>query len=129
MFWTPSRMRALPCLLLITVLISHLTYAADWPCWRGPDGLAVSSETTLPTHWSKDTNIVWKANLPGKGASSPIVVGGRIYLTMQTADTGLHALAISSGNGEIVWDREVGHGQLHANRLHNMATPTAVSDG
>jgi outer membrane protein assembly factor BamB len=49
-------------------------------------------------------------------------------LTTQTEDTGLHLLAIDRKRGEIVWDREIGRGKLHANNLHNMATPTAVSD-
>ncbi len=103
--------------------------AADWPCWRGPDGLAVSSEKSLPTRWSRANNLAWTAAIPGKGASSPIVSGDHVYLTTQTSDTSLHVLALDRRRGEILWDREVAQGNLHANKLHNMATPTAVSDG
>src|SRR6266404_4771746 len=103
--------------------------AADWSCWRGPDGLGASAEKNLPTHWSKEKNIAWNVALPGKGASSPIVAGDRVYVTTQTADTGLHLLAIDKARGEILWDRQIGQGKLKANNLHNMATPTPVSDG
>ena len=119
-------------LIIVTVLIHGLTAtlrAADWPCWRGPDGLGVSQETNLPVQWSKEKNISWKVGVPGKGTSSPTVIGDRVYLTAQTPDTGLHVLAIHSGRGEIVWDREIGRGQLRTHNLHNMATPTTVSDG
>jgi len=103
--------------------------AADWPCWRGPDGLGVSHETGLPVAWATDQDIAWKIEVPGKGASSPIVVGERVYLTTQTEDLGLHVLAIDRASGRLVWDREIGRGRLHANSLHNMATPTPVADG
>ena len=118
-------------LLILTSILQFLVatlQAADWPCWRGPDGLGVSSEKNLPVQWGKEKNIAWKLAIPGKGASSPTVVGDRVYLTTQTEDTGLHLLAIDRKRGEIIWDREIGRGKLHANNLHNMATPTAVSD-
>lgn len=103
--------------------------AADWPCWRGPDGLGVSHESSLPVTWDTDQNIAWKFEIPGKGASSPIVVGDRVYLTAQVEDQGLHVLALDRASGHVVWDKEIGRGKLHANNLHNMATPTPVSDG
>src|SRR6185369_6505856 len=115
--------------ILILSCFVLTTVAADWPSWRGLDGLGVSTEKNLPTEWSKDNNIAWKRGIPGKGASSPIVAGNRLYLTTQTEDTGLHLLSINRQSGEIVWDREIGRGKLHANNLHNMATPTPVSDG
>jgi outer membrane protein assembly factor BamB len=109
-------------------LIANLP-AADWPCFRGPDGLGVSSEKGLPVEWSKDKNVAWRIALPGKGASAPIVVGERIYVTTQTEDLGLHVLAIDRKDGTVIWDREIDRGNLPANKLHNMATPTPVSDG
>src|SRR3954451_8108589 len=110
-------------------IASFASYAADWPCWHGPDGLGVSKEKNLPEQWSKERNIAWKLPLPGKGASSPIVNGNRAYLTSQTPDTGLHVIAVDRDKGVLLWDKEIGRGKLSANNLHNMATPTAVSDG
>jgi outer membrane protein assembly factor BamB len=118
------RALAWPCLSIASTLL-----AADWANWRGPDGLGVSPESTAPLTWSKDEHVAWKAAVPGRGASSPIVVGNRVYLTSQTPDQGLHLLAYDQATGKPVWDREIARGKLHAHDLHNMATPTAVSDG
>ena len=54
---------------------------SNWAQWRGPGGLGVSMEAGLPTEWSPTTNIVWKTAIPGRGHSSPIVWGDRIFLT------------------------------------------------
>jgi len=55
--------------------------SSNWSAWRGSDGTGVSAETALPTEWSTDKNIKWKTALPGRGHSSPIVWGDRIFLT------------------------------------------------
>jgi outer membrane protein assembly factor BamB len=76
--------RALKSLLLsLTVLAGPVATAAaeNWAQWRGPGGQGVSADTQAPTEWAPDKNIVWKAELPGTGMSSPIVWGDRIYLT------------------------------------------------
>jgi outer membrane protein assembly factor BamB len=54
---------------------------ANWPQWRGPDSQGVSAETGLLAEWSSTKNVKWKTALPGKGHSSPIVWGERIFLT------------------------------------------------
>jgi outer membrane protein assembly factor BamB len=53
----------------------------DWPRWRGADGSGVSDETGLPHEWSATRNVRWKTAIPGRGHSSPIVWGNRIFLT------------------------------------------------
>ena len=55
--------------------------AQDWPQFRGPGGLGISSAKNLPAEWSDDKNLLWKTKLTGPGASSPILVGDKIYLT------------------------------------------------
>ena len=54
---------------------------ANWPQWRGPTGMGVSDETGLPLSWGVDRNLVWKTPIDGKGHSSPIVWGDRVFLT------------------------------------------------
>ena len=54
---------------------------ARWPGWRGSDGQGIVRETGLPLEWSATRNVVWKTEIPGRGHSSPIVWGNRIFLT------------------------------------------------
>jgi outer membrane protein assembly factor BamB len=55
--------------------------AEDWPQWRGPGGLGVSSETGLTLEWTPATNVAWKTAIPGRGHSSPVVAANRVFLT------------------------------------------------
>lgn len=54
---------------------------ANWPQWRGPGGLGISAATTYPEEWAPDTNVAWKTAVPGRGHSSPVVWGDRVFLT------------------------------------------------
>ena len=59
--------------------------SGDWPWWRGPNhnGIADSGQQP-PTSWSETENVIWKTPIPGRGHSSPIVVGSMVVLA--TAD-------------------------------------------
>jgi len=78
-------------LIAITISLSSAVRAADgprssdrfWPRWRGPEMTGVAPHGDPPTVWSETENIAWKVEIPGRGLSSPIVWGDRIYL--QTA--------------------------------------------
>lgn len=71
--------------LLAIVACSSVTLAktasSNWPQWRGPAGQGVSTETGLPSEWSGTKNVKWKTPLEGRGHSSPIVWGKKIFLT------------------------------------------------
>lgn len=51
-----------------------------WPAWRGPLASGVSPTADPPTNWDSNTNIKWKAELPGEGSASPIIWGDRIFI-------------------------------------------------
>ena len=98
-----SEMIAQTRLAIAAVLLAPCTFcvwtglaAEDWPQWRGPSSLGISSESGLPTSWGPETNIAWKVSLAGFGASSPIVWGDRICVTSQvgkaTVRKGSHPL-------------------------------------
>jgi outer membrane protein assembly factor BamB len=53
----------------------------NWAQWRGPDGLGISADTSYPVEWAPDKNVAWKTPIEGRGHSSPIVWGDRIFLT------------------------------------------------
>jgi outer membrane protein assembly factor BamB len=70
-------------LLTVCVLTagSAVLSAANWPGWRGPEGQGISTESGLPTEWSSSQNVAWKVPLGGRGHSSPIVWGDRVFVT------------------------------------------------
>jgi outer membrane protein assembly factor BamB len=56
--------------------------ADEWPAWRGPDGSGHAADAhDLPIMWSETENIAWKTPLPGRGWSSPVIAGDRIWMT------------------------------------------------
>lgn len=55
-----------------------------WPTFRGTDGNGVSTTATPPITWNQTRNIAWKKKIPGKGSSSPIIVGNRVFITAAT---------------------------------------------
>jgi len=72
--------------LCLTIFVLCVTVGAapaipGWPQWRGPSGQGVSEEKNLPSEWTAARNIKWKTAIPGRGHSSPIVWGNRIFVT------------------------------------------------
>lgn len=64
------------------VLLSVISVdGGDWPQFRGSNGDGISTDGPIPTKWDAAANLKWKADLPGKGSSSPIVLGDRIFVT------------------------------------------------
>jgi hypothetical protein len=59
--------------------------ADNWPQFRGPAGSGILDEK-LPTEWSADKNIAWKAKIEGYGWSSPIVWGDKVIVTTAVTD-------------------------------------------
>lgn len=57
------------------------THGAAWPRFRGPNGGGTAPATDVPLQWSATENLKWKTPLPGPGSSSPIVRGGRVFVT------------------------------------------------
>jgi outer membrane protein assembly factor BamB len=74
---------AVVCLIALFAPIAPTVEAkgGNWPQWRGPEGQGVSAETGLPTEWSATKNVKWKTPIAGRGHSSPIVWGKKIFLT------------------------------------------------
>ncbi len=68
-------------LLILTLSVSTLTAAEDWPQFRGPGGQGHSQASGLPVSWSESENIAWKVALEGTGWSSPVVLGKTIWVT------------------------------------------------
>jgi outer membrane protein assembly factor BamB len=69
-----------------------LAHVEDWPQFRGPTGDGIAVATNLPLTWSPTQNVAWKAAVPGRGRSSPVLLGDRIWLTT-AIETGLRTFA------------------------------------
>lgn len=83
---------------------------SDWTRFRGPQGSGVSPKANIPTRFNESENVVWKVNLRGEGASSPVVWGQRIFLTSFSREgssgaAGLnrHVLCLDKENGHEIW--------------------------
>lgn len=73
--------RPLVCSLALLLTYSTALHAAEWPQWRGPAGQGHASAKNLPEKFSDAENCVWKATLPGRGWSSPVIDGDAIWMT------------------------------------------------
>lgn len=118
----------------------------DWRQFRGPCGLGISNDKRLPLTWSAEKNVVWRTELPGPGASSPITVGERIFVTCYSgygvdaenpgnvADLKRHLLCVNRSDGKILWNKVVEakmpeppyRGSM---QRHGYASSTPASDG
>lgn len=118
----------------------------DWPRFRGPNGTGTSNEKGLPAKWSATEKLLWKRELPGPGASSPIVVGKRIYVTCYSGyglsksrpgdpkDLKRHLVCLDRKTGKILWNKQpklerLDHGYTGFMCLHGYASNTPVADG
>lgn len=129
-------------LLALLALDNAISYAADWRQFRGPGGQGVSNDRGLPLTWSDQQNILWKTELPGAGASSPIALGDRLYVTCYSGygsetessgpmeDLKLHVVCLSD-SGKIIWNQTVAPKLPETERVrdHGYAAPTPVTDG
>lgn len=73
-------------LLLLVALPAIHAQGTAWPQFRGPDSNPVGAHAKLAERWSKTENVEWMQEIPGRGWSSPIVTGDRVYVTTVTTD-------------------------------------------
>jgi outer membrane protein assembly factor BamB len=153
-------MRAAPVLTTIGVavaMVAALQAAPDpasekfWPQWRGPFASGVSKSANPPAEWSETKNVRWKVEIPGRGSSSPVVWGDRLFV-LSAVPIGLdgaaaHAprgglrardryrfvvFAIDRRTGNTVWERTAREEQPHeATHQDNgtYASSSAITDG
>ncbi len=104
--------------------------AADWPRFRGPNGSGTADDKDVPVTWSEKQNMLWKVAIPGRGNSSPVVWGDRLYLQSASRDAKERTLlCIDVNNGKIVWQKTA-PGKVGTTHTKNtLASSTPAVDG
>ena len=148
-------------LTTLSVAFSAATYgdgSSDveryWPQWRGPLGTGVAPQANPPAEWSGTKNIRWKIELPGRGHSTPVIWGDRIFVTtavpygdaLSPRDSGapgghdelpitrrmkFMVMAVNRRDGKILWERTVREELPHAGGHYtaSLASNSPVTDG
>jgi outer membrane protein assembly factor BamB len=122
-----------------------------WPQWRGPHATGVSSTANPPLEWSETKNVKWKVEIPGRGSSSPIVWGDRVFVLTAVPvgvqgdaqhaprgglrPRGVHrflVLALDRRTGRTLWERVATEQEPHeAGHTDNStwASSSPITDG
>lgn len=149
---------ALPSVLAVACLLLAAAQAAggsaDWPQFRGPGGLGVADNPGLPDCWGTNQNVAWRIEVPGRGWSSPIVWGDRVFVTTVVSEgqveqpkKGLYlggerkevstdehrwlVVCFDLASGRELWRQEAHHGAPPNPRhlKNSYASSTPVTDG
>jgi outer membrane protein assembly factor BamB len=115
-------------LLTLVLAMANSALAADWPQFRGVNGLGISADKNLPVQFGPAKNVVWKTELP-PGHSSPILVGTRIFVTAYEGEK-LLTIALDRATGKILWKREAPRPRReYMQETNSPASGSPVSDG
>lgn len=138
----------------VAVLCPIACGQTNWPAFRGAGALGVADNAALPDRWSDTKNVLWKRDVPGRGWSSPVVWGNRLFLTTvvnegkteavkrglyfggerRDAPATTHAwktLCLDLNTGKTLWEREAHKGRpSHGHHVKSSyASETPVTDG
>lgn len=122
-------MKSLTFLISFTVLGAFSAPAADWPNWRGgTDGGGVTTESNLPLTWSATERVAWKVPLPDRGNSTPVITGGKVFLTQALEKQNKRTLmCFAAADGRLLWQQVVDYTkpeETHSTNPYCSASPT-----
>jgi len=106
----------------------------NWPRFRGPGGLGISAYTNIPSSWDGATGegIIWKAQVPLPGKSSPVIWGDRLFLTGANKHK-REVYCYNTNSGKLLWQRAVSNdGDAKPPEVMEdtgFAAPTPATDG
>ena len=84
--------------------------STDWPEFRGPTGDGHVTAAGLPLRWSETNNVRWKTEIPLRGWSTPVVMGGQVWMTSATVDGhDFYAVGVDAETGKIIYNEKVFH--------------------
>lgn len=121
-----------PWLALMCCLAWLPAQAGDWRQFRGSQGAGLAADAELPTDLDAKRNLAWRIDLPGRGHSSPVIVGDRVFVTCVSGARGgrLHVLCLDANTGAKRWERQFwATGRTTTHEKISGAGPTPTSDG
>ncbi len=116
---------------LVLSAVASLSLQADWTQFRGAGGNSLQPSGRVPSVLSTNS-LVWSLPLPGRGISSPIVVGDRVFLTSSSGgrQERLHVLCYNLSDGSLRWERKFwATGRTMTHEKISSAAPSPASDG
>jgi len=122
--------------LAVTVMIcffslSTMSFAQNWDNWRGPAGSGVAPAGDYPVKFSDTENVHWKIPLPGRGSSTPIIWGDRIFLTcgIGKGPEGQDGVMAFDWKGKELWRKSLGNQRPGKHKNGSGSNPSIVTDG
>ncbi len=112
------------------ICITPAMSAEEWNRFRGPNGSGFSAATTVPIEWDTD-DYNWIVELPGKGNSSPIAWGDKLFVTSADEKAKTRSVqCLKVADGSEVWRKDVSFGpyKKHKNNSFASSTPAADAD-
>lgn len=143
MNWRTARSRIGLIALSLVLPLGSAQAQENWPTWRGPTADGVAPTAKPPEKWDEKTNIKWKVKIPGRGSSSPIIWGNKVFIQTAVPSSGSSApamtedhkfllLCLDRATGKTIWEKTVVEGKPHEG-YHNtdgtFASGSAITDG
>jgi len=112
---------------LVILLSMNCAFAGNWPAWRGEDASGSTTHGNYPSELNQEKNLLWKAPLPDKGCSTPIVWENSILLTSPI--NGEDSVLSFSMGGEKNWQTKIGPERKGRHLNGSGSNPSVVTDG
>jgi outer membrane protein assembly factor BamB len=113
--------------MLTSIKPPTATAQTPWPSWRGPNGNGTATEGTYPSSWSEQEQIAWKLDLPGRGASTPVVMSDDLYLTLGKNET--NTLMCIGIDGKTKWEKGFGKERPAKHAKASGSNSSPITDG
>lgn len=117
--------------VMVMILMVMTAHSQNWPQWRGPEANGIASPGTYPVKFSATDDLLWKAELPGKGGSTPIVWEDRIFLTSGIGEKneGEDGVLCFDLTGKLLWQVKLGKQSPGRHPRGSGSCPSVITDG
>ena len=117
-------------IFILCIGFNVIAIAGDWPDWRGPNHDGSTNEKGVVKTFSETKNVIWSTDMPGVGASTPLIIKGIIFLTSADKDdkSKVYALCYDQKSGNQLWRKDFPTIDRKL-PLNNLASSSAATDG